>query len=33
VKVGISGKDEVAARGGRRVNTVQKNVYICMQMQ
>jgi hypothetical protein len=28
--VGTSGKKEVAGKGGRRVNMVQKNVYECM---
>jgi hypothetical protein len=29
-KLSTSGKGEVAGKGGRRVNTVQKNVYTCM---
>jgi hypothetical protein len=30
VLAGTSGTVEVAGKGGRRVNTEQKNVYICM---
>jgi predicted RNA-binding protein YlqC (UPF0109 family) len=30
VGVGTSGRGKVAGKGGRRVSTVQKNVYACM---